>query len=108
MLGGDLRQVLLPSVLAFLEAEKKTGELLVLGMRAGRLWLRNGQPIGVSLEGERLGSPMDRMMEFLDLTQGRFEFVGGDPPDTTDALGTTVTALLLEHARRKDEARARP
>jgi diguanylate cyclase (GGDEF)-like protein/PAS domain S-box-containing protein len=105
MLSGDLAQVSLASVLSFLEAEKKTGEVVVLGMQTGRLRLRDGRPIAVSMDGRSDASPFDLVMDLLDWLRGQFEFQRGDDPDITGDLGMSVTALLLEHARRKDEAR---
>jgi hypothetical protein len=53
------------------------------------------------------GAPRQRLMTLLDWRDGQFEFspcaIGG-----RDELGTTITQMLLEHARVRDEATAAP
>jgi hypothetical protein len=53
------------------------------------------------------GLPKDRLMQLLDWRDGQFEFspaeIGG-----RNELGLSVTQVLLEHARRRDEQRTRP
>ena len=102
-LRGDLAQVGLGSLLAFLEAEGRSGALhlehpegdaAILHMTRGRL-----------ARVENLGSftsVEDRVFELLDWSAGTFEFTageGGPAPDEARA----VRYLLLEHARRQDE-----
>ena len=57
-LRGDLAQVTLPSVLGFLELEKKTGELLVIGPKPAHLFLRDGRLL--ARRGRRAWSPTRR------------------------------------------------
>jgi uncharacterized protein (TIGR02266 family) len=105
-LRGDIEQVGLPSVLSFLEMERKTGILLVIGDRPARLFLRDGRPLKVEIggsEGPSTASQEAQALELLGWRAGQFEFAAQDVPDD-DPLGTSLTALLLEHARRADEA----
>jgi uncharacterized protein (TIGR02266 family) len=111
-LRGDLEQVGLPSVLSFLEMEKQTGVLNVLERQAPnasivRIFLDHGRPLRVEQQG---GSAMangptahrDALFRVLDVEKGRFEFVP-QSVDGEDLVGVSSTALLLEHARRRDE-----
>ncbi|MBK8261288.1 MAG: response regulator [Nannocystis sp.] len=109
-LRGDLQHVGLASVLSFLEAEKKTGDLNLErdGERASlRLFqgvLRDVRPL------TRGRAAIDRVFEILGWRAGSFEFSA--LPITADidhgALPpTSVTYLLIEHARREDEASER-
>lgn len=104
-LRGDLRHVRLGSVLSFLEAEKKTGDLR----------LENGEDHaivrlvqGVLRDVRNLGgaaNPVERVFELLGWPRGQFEFFAL-APDEIGELGmepTSVTFLLMEHARREDE-----
>jgi DNA-binding response OmpR family regulator/Tfp pilus assembly protein PilZ len=102
-LRGDLVQVSLASVLAFLEMEQKTGILRVGPVTNGFIAVRQGYPVVVRV----IGAPADATAEdlvlgLLDLREGRFEFTSREVTDP-DSVGTTVTGLLLEHARRHDE-----
>jgi DNA-binding response OmpR family regulator len=103
-LRGDLEQVGLPSVLGFLEMERKTGILLVIGDRPARLFLRDGRPLRVEIGSPDASASQEELaLELLGWTAGQFEFAAQDVPDD-NPLQTTLTALLLEHARRADEA----
>jgi uncharacterized protein (TIGR02266 family) len=102
-LKGDLEQVGLASVLAFLEMEQKTGVLRVGPVTNGLIALREGCPVAVKM----FGAPADAtaqelILGLLDVRQGRFEFTTREVTEP-DTVGTSVTGLLLEHARRQDE-----
>ncbi|MFC1641089.1 TIGR02266 family protein [Myxococcota bacterium] len=102
-LRGDLEQVSLASVLAFLEMEQKSGVLRTGPRVNATVALREGRPVSVLVSGFPHSDPAEWLFRLLDLNEGRFEFVHGqvNEPDT---VRWTVTALLLEHARRHDEA----
>ncbi len=103
-LRGDIEQVGLPSVLGFLEMERKTGILLVIGDRPARLFIREGRPLRVEIGAPDPRASQEQLaLELLGWTSGQFEFAAQDVPDD-NALNTSLTALLLEHARRADEA----
>ncbi len=103
-LRGDLEQVSFTSVVAFLEMEQKSGILRVGPETNAFVAFRDGHPVAISVVGAPLDrSPEQLFFELLDLSEGRFEFTSRDVDDV-DVFMTTVTALLLEHARREDEA----
>lgn len=102
-LRGDLEHVALPSLLSFLALEQKTGELLLAGEATARVYLRGGQPVHVEIDGAPVSGPDDPALgALLGWTRGQFEFAAAEVL-CPDAIGTSVTALLLEHARRSDE-----
>lgn len=103
-LSGDLKHVSLPSVLAFLEAERRTGALLVIAddglstlhVVEGRVH-RADRP-----SGKATPDPRERLFEVLDLSKGRFEFAANED-NVVDELGAPTGFFLMEHARRTDE-----
>jgi uncharacterized protein (TIGR02266 family) len=102
-LRGDLTQVSLASVLSFLELERKTGELLVVGQKTAQLFMRNGRLLRIEINGLVADSTsIEVVYDVLDWTQGQFEFTAQDVSGE-DLIARTVTALLLEHARITDE-----
>jgi uncharacterized protein (TIGR02266 family) len=99
---GDLRQVSVASLLAFAEAERRSG-LLVLRRAEGeaRLGLVDGAIVSVDLPGAAPPALFERVLRALDWQEGRFELsavsvVGGHER-------VLVQHALLEHARRHDE-----
>jgi DNA-binding response OmpR family regulator len=104
-LRGDLAQVGLPSVLSFLELERKTGELLVLAEKPAHLFVREGRLLRLEVDGVLAdATSFELVYEVLGWQKGQFEFAAHEVPGE-DLIGTTVTALLLEHARLSDESR---
>ena len=103
-LRGDLEHVSLPSLLSFLAMEQKTGVLLLVGESEARLYLRGGQPLRVEIDGVAVtGADDAALFTLLGWPAGRFDFAT-QAVSIADELHTTVMALLLEHARRSDEA----
>jgi uncharacterized protein (TIGR02266 family) len=102
-LRGDLAQVPLPSVLTFLELERKTGELMVMGPKTAHLFLREGRLLRVELDGVLADlTSIELVWEVLGWSVGQFEFAAQEVPGE-DLYGRTITALLLDHARFSDE-----
>ena len=105
-MSGSLEQVALASLLAFAEAERRTGVLAVA--RPGgeaKIGLVDGAIVSVELPGgQRAPSLFEALLTLLDWQEGRFalhavEVVAGDER-------VSVQGALLEHARRQDEANA--
>ncbi len=101
MLRGELEHVAPQSLLAFLEVEKQTGILLLVGPDVARLFFKNGELLRAEIEGSS-SSARDALWALLDWDNGQFEFAPQDVGGHNE-LGTTVTALLLEHAHHQDE-----
>lgn len=104
-LRGNLVDIGLGTLLSLFEFERKSGILLLLrDGEIARLFVSEGKILKVEASTGN-GAPRDRLMRLLDWHVGQFEFspcaIGG-----RDELGATVTSLLLEHARVRDEADA--
>ena len=103
-LRGDLEQVGLASVLAFLEMERMSGVLRVGPEVNGRVLLQDGRPVQAFIDVPNPDSKARaRLFRLLDIRRGRFEFAPQDV-DATDEIRGTTSSLLLEHARLRDEA----
>lgn len=108
-LRGRLEHVRLGSLLAFLESERRSGALhLTRGADSATLHLDNGTLEYVESLG-RYTHPHDRVFELLSWTQGEFALLADAPlPAAASEQPTTpLTYLLMEHARREDEAKAK-
>jgi DNA-binding response OmpR family regulator/Tfp pilus assembly protein PilZ len=102
-LRGEIAHVGLQSLFTFLEMERKSGILLVIGDDVARVFFSEGKVLRAEIEGETpRWSSRRAAMRVLDATSGQFEFSSQDVT-TKDELGMSVTALLLEHARLTDE-----
>lgn len=112
-LRGNLADVRLGSLFAFLESERSCGSLaLHNGRDSATLHLRNGSLSKVENMG-RFRDPNDRVFELLGWGEGEFEFVAdslGAVPrramSEPEPMSTPLSYLLMEHARRTDEAGA--
>jgi hypothetical protein len=105
-LRGRLEQFGLATVLTFLDLERRSGELVVVaGARVGRLWLRGGRVLRARLEGSRRTSK-SVVYELLALERGLFSFTQMELDETADEIGAPTMLLLMEAARRADEATA--
>lgn len=103
MLHGHLAQIGLPTLLSLLEFERKSGILVVLrDDQIARLFIAGGRV--VKLEGPTPhGTPRDRLFSVLDWDDGNFEFVACEVVGA-DEIDLPTAAVLLEHARLRDEA----
>ncbi len=100
---GQVDQIGLSSILVVLEMERKTGILLVeRSQGTARLFLRKGRIIRADTEEPRL-SGAAAVYEALTWTSGSFDFLAGDIGGV-DEIQASTTYLLLEGARRFDEA----
>ena len=104
-LRGDLANVAVSSVLAWLDVERKTGVLVLVGSGVARVLLKNGRVHRVELEGHSAGSRA-AVMTVLGWRAGEFEF-SDEAVDAADEVGAGTSVLLIEHARLTDEAKAR-
>lgn len=111
-LRGRLEQFGLATVLTFLDLERRSGELVVVGddaksptNKVGRLWLRHGRVLRVRVEGSRRLNK-SAVYDLLGLERGRFSFAQMDLDGLGDELGVPTMQLLMEAARRVDEAAA--
>ena len=105
-LRGRLEQFGLATVLTFLDLERRSGQILVyLSDRVGRVWLRGGRVISARIEGSRRVNRA-AIYEMLSWDSGRFTFTQDDLSKAVDEINAPTTLLLVEAARRADEASA--
>lgn len=103
-LRGDLELVGLASLLSFLELERKSGVVRVGPVVNGVIYLRDGAPVHISVEGVADdAAPEERFVPLVSARHGRFEFRPG-AVDRADTVKRSLGMLLLECARRADEA----
>lgn len=101
-LRGDLEQVSLPTVLSLLELEQKTGVVMVVGPRVCRLYVRDGRPMNIEMDGVTGKTPIQLVVEIFQWTKGQFEFAPQDI-HPADELQMSMQGLLMEAARLTDE-----
>jgi len=103
-LRGRLEQFGLATVLTFLDLERRSGELVVVAEdKVGRLWLRRGQVLRARIQGSRRVNRA-AIYDLLTLDWGLFTFTQADFDDLDDEIAAPTTLLLMEAARRVDEA----
>jgi CheY-like chemotaxis protein len=103
---GAIDQISLPGVLVLLEMERKTGVLLIeRGEATARLFLRKGRVIRADSDRPTLKGAL-AVYEALTWPAGSFDFLAGDVGDV-DEIAASTTFLLMEGARRVDEANER-
>jgi CheY-like chemotaxis protein len=101
-LRGSIIDIGLGTLLSLFEFERKSGILLLLRHgEIARVFVSEGRILKVEGSSGN-GVPRDRVMRLLDWRDGQFEFtpcaIGG-----RDEISASVTQLLLEHARVRDE-----
>jgi DNA-binding response OmpR family regulator len=111
-ISGSLDQLGLSSLLIVLEMERKSG-VLVLSHRGedgqpevGRVFLRAGRVARARLDGKPTPKNHQAVYAMLTWSLGTFEFSALEV-DMQDEIKTSTTALLMEGARRIDEAQER-
>jgi CheY-like chemotaxis protein len=103
-LRGELDQISLSSVLVVLEMERKNGILLLEhGPQTGRIFLRRGRIIRAAID-ESAAAGAAAVYEMVTWGNGSFDFLAGDVGGV-DEIQASTTYLLMEGARRLDEAR---
>jgi CheY-like chemotaxis protein len=103
VLRGTLSELNLPSLLQMLESEKKTGQLAVTRDQLVA-WIDfvDGKIVRAR-SSEVDGDARDIVMKVLDWKHGFFELSAGLPASGAIEIDTSVTHILLEHARLQDE-----
>ena len=106
---GDLSKVSLASLLSLSEMERRTGMLqLESEDDSASLHLRDGAVVRIDLpEPHDLLEGIERFFHVLDWASGRFELIATDVL-AEDVIKLPTRYVLLEHARRQDEARKPP
>ncbi|MDC0716598.1 response regulator [Nannocystis bainbridge] len=104
--NGNLEDIGVASLLVLLEMERKTG-LLVLHrdhpQERCRLFLTQGRVVDAFMDVGPEARHVDTVYHALQWSAGQFEF-RALPVEMRDQIGSSITALLLEGARRMDES----
>jgi hypothetical protein len=107
-LRGRLEQFGLPTVLTFLDLERRSGELVLLAPNGvGRVWLQHGRVVRARIEGSRRARK-PAVYELLTWAEGRFAFMQTEGIRIEDEIGAPTAMLLIEAARRTDEQQSEP
>jgi len=104
VLRGTLAELGLPSLLTMFEQEKKTGQLaLTRDQLVAWIDFVDGKIVRAR-STEIDADSRTVLMNVLDWQAGFFELTAGAPAVAQAELSSSVTHLLLEHARLRDEA----
>lgn len=104
VLRGTLAELALATLLTMFEQERKTGQLAVTREHSVA-WIDFVDGRIVRARSSELDADSHTiLMTVLDWKEGYFELSSGTPSPGEVELETTVTHILLEHARRADEA----
>jgi len=103
---GSLDQLGLSSLMILLEMERKSGLLLLVSRgEKARIFLKHGRVVQARFERKPIPANAEAVYELLTWTGGTFEFSSFDV-DMDDEIEMATTGLLIEGARRIDEANA--
>jgi DNA-binding response OmpR family regulator len=106
VLRGTLGEVSLPTLLQMFEQEKRTGQLSITrDQQVAWIDFVEGRIVRAR-SSEVAGDAREIVMKALDWRHGFFELTAGEPVagKVEVELDTTVTHILLEHARLRDES----
>jgi len=108
ILRGEVQNVGLPTLLTILDMERRSGLLLIQRQGTlGRLHIRDGRVVRARIEGSRRGAVpaagVEAVYEMLSWPDGQFELWQA-VVEGRDEVGMNTTFLLMESARRTDEA----
>ncbi|HEY5952233.1 MAG TPA: response regulator [Kofleriaceae bacterium] len=104
VLRGTLAELNLPTLLQMFEQEKKTGQLSVTRDQLVAWIDFVGGQIVRARSSEVAGNAREILLKVLDWKYGYFELTAGQPTPGKIEIDTSITHLLLEHARLRDEA----
>jgi Domain of unknown function (DUF4388) len=105
-LHGALEQISLSTLLTVLDMERRSGVLAIRRHgELGRLWLRRGSVVRARVDGLAARAGKLAVYHLLSWGDGRFELTAVEV-DGVDEIETSTTYLLMEAARRSDEAAA--
>jgi len=102
-LNGKISQIGVSSVLTILEMERKSGVLVLKGRKTGRVFMKAGRALDAFFDGQPKPRGAAAVFEMLTWSDGLFEFSYLEV-EMEDTIKTSTTHLLMEGARRIDEA----
>lgn len=102
-LRGSLAHIGVSSILTILEMERKSGILVLRSRETGRVFLKEGRSLDAFFDGRPAPRGAEAVYEMLTWTSGSFEFSNLEV-EMEDTINASTTHLLMEGARRIDEA----
>ena len=103
---GQLEQLGISTIFTVVSMEQKTGQLMVidsLGTEKAQVFFRDGRPVCAAVEGKPGIEHQEVIFYLLTWKKGQFAFKNQEV-EIEDQIQLTMTDLLLEGARRMDEA----
>ncbi|MBI2376197.1 MAG: response regulator [Deltaproteobacteria bacterium] len=105
-LSGAISQLSIATLLTILNMEKRSGVIAVMpadNLQVARLYLSNGDVVQAKLDGVDAIEHEQVLYLVLGWQRGHFEYKPG-PVELEDLIETPVNHILMESARRLDEA----
>jgi Domain of unknown function (DUF4388) len=112
ILRGELANIGLSTLLTIMDIERRSGLLVIERSRprprpplVGRVAVRQGRVIRADIDGARVRTGAEAVYEILGWTIGKFDLWQSEV-EGEDEVGASTTFLLIEAARRADDAAA--
>jgi len=102
---GRLEEVPLVDLLQLLSTSKKTGAIVIRGIRGGRVHLRKGRVISASVDADPSLPPKKALFRMTTWGQGSFEFVPleGEQAPMPNEITESTEILVMEALRQGDD-----
>jgi predicted component of type VI protein secretion system len=102
---GRLEEVPLVDLLQLLSTSKKTGAIVIRGIRGGRVHLRKGRVISASVDADASLPPKKALFRMTTWGQGAFEFVPleGEQSPMPNEITESTEHLVMEALRQGDD-----
>jgi hypothetical protein len=102
---GRLEEVPLVDLLQLLSTSKKTGAIVIRGIRGGRVHLRKGRVISASVDADPSLPPKKSLYRMTTWGQGSFEFVPleGEQSPMPNEITESTEILVMEALRQGDD-----
>lgn len=101
IMTGLLAETSLSQTLQELAFNRKSGTLtLISGQAKGQMIFQNGEPLTASFADQ---SSDEAALSMLALLEGRYTFAAGEPQGVERSITCTMTSLLLQASRIRDE-----
>jgi hypothetical protein len=102
---GRLEEVPLVDLLQLLSTSKKTGAIVIRGIRGGRVHLRKGRVISASVDADASLPPKKALFRMTTWGQGAFEFMPleGEQAPMPNEITDSTEILVMEALRQGDD-----
>jgi hypothetical protein len=101
---GRLEEVPLVDLLQLLSTSKKTGAIIINGLRGGHVHLRGGKIVSAVIDADPTLAPRKALYRMVSWMQGGFEFVPQDElPPMPDEIADAPERLIGDAMQQADE-----